>query len=251
MKNIYNEPFYYEIAFDFVDIPAQIDLFEEFIGEYSRIEVKRFLDICCGPSLQLREIARRGDQAVGLDLSSCMLQYLSHRFAEEKLTLETIEANMNDFVPEKRVDFAFIMMGSFQFPDTKNLLAHLDKAAGALNRGGLYLIENMALDWPNLSRKPPQWSMERDGIIVDTTYRMTPVDTLEQTSREKLVLEVDDHGRKIKYEDERIIRNIFPQEFLALLQLNGKFEFIGWFERFTAKRLVQAVMDNNVLLRRK
>ncbi len=251
MKNIYNEPFYYEIAFDFVDIAGQIDLFEIFIREYSHIEVKRFLDICCGPSLQLREIARRGYQVVGLDLSGRMLHYLINRFAEEKLTLETVEANMNDFVLENKADFAFIMMGSFRFPDVKDLLAHLDKVAGALNRGGLYLIENMELEGPTPSQKPRQWSMERDGISVEATHRTTLLNALEQTSLKQLVLEVDDHGRKIRCSDERISRNILPMEFLALLQLNGKFEFIGRFDRFITKRIMKPTMDNTVLLRRK
>lgn len=53
---IYNQPKYYEIAFSFVDAKKQVELFERFIKKYSKVKVKKVLDIACGPALQLREI---------------------------------------------------------------------------------------------------------------------------------------------------------------------------------------------------
>jgi 2-polyprenyl-3-methyl-5-hydroxy-6-metoxy-1,4-benzoquinol methylase len=73
---VYSKPLYYEIAFGFVDAVRQVDLFEEFIEKHSKIGVRRFLDIGCGPALQLREIAKRGYEVVGLDASHQMLDYL-------------------------------------------------------------------------------------------------------------------------------------------------------------------------------
>jgi SAM-dependent methyltransferase len=93
---VYDRPLYYEIAFSFIDPVKQVDLFEEFIGRYSEIEVRRFLDLGCGPSLQLREIARRGYGAVGLDRSPEMLRYLREKAGEEGLSVETVEADMTD-----------------------------------------------------------------------------------------------------------------------------------------------------------
>jgi len=80
---VYDEPLYYEIAFSFVDVPRQVDLFEKFIKEYSNIPVRRVLDIGCGPSPQLREFSRRGYEAVGLDSSPQMLAYLKEKAGEE------------------------------------------------------------------------------------------------------------------------------------------------------------------------
>jgi SAM-dependent methyltransferase len=62
-----------------VDAGKQVDLFEEFIEAHSEIEVRRFLDIGCGPVLQLREIAGRGYDAIGLDRSPEILGYLRER----------------------------------------------------------------------------------------------------------------------------------------------------------------------------
>lgn len=99
---VYNEPLYYEIAFSFVDVKKQTNLFEKFIKKYSKVKVKRVLDIACGPSLQLRELAKRYYEAVGLDLNPQMLDYLKEKANEEGIEIETIKADMIKFKLKKK-----------------------------------------------------------------------------------------------------------------------------------------------------
>jgi len=244
---------YYEIAFGFVDVVRQVDLFEKFIEKHSKIGARRFLDIGCGPALQLREIARRGYEAVGLDASSQMLDYLRERGEEEGTEIETILADMTDFSLEELVDFAFIMMGTISLIDSKEaLLSHLDRVADSLRPGGLYLIENLRLDWAKKDFFGAEsWVMERDGVRVKTTYEIQLKDALAQMLTETMRLEVDDHGRELFLEESRETRMVFPQEFIALVEMNGRFEFLGWFERSRMVELKKASMDNIALLRRK
>lgn len=249
IMSVYDHPLYYEIAFGFVDIKKQVDLFEKFIKRYSKIKVRRVLDIACGPSLQLRELAKRGYEAIGLDINPRMLRYLKEKAIEEGVKIETIKADMTSFKLKKKVDFAFIMMGSFKFKSNEELLKHLDCVSNSLKKGGLYLIENMELDWLNF--KPQFWIMKKDGIKVKTTYKLKPKDPIAQTSEENIILEVNDHGKKLKLIEKRVVKHVYPQEFLALLKLNNKFEFLGWFERFKFKKLKRGSMDNIVLLRKK
>lgn len=246
---VYSNPLYYEIAFSFVNVKRQINLFEKFIRKYSKIKVKRVLDIACGPSLQLRELAKRGYDAIGLDLSSSMLRYLKQKAKEEGLKIETIKADMRCFRLKKKVDFAFIMMGSFKFKSNEDLLKHLNCVSASLKRGGLYLIENMDLNWPSF--KPQQWVIKKDGIKIKTTYDLKPKDSISQTSEENIILEINDHGKKLKLIEKNLIKHVFPQEFLSLIKLNNKFEFLGWFERFKFKKLKKGNRNNIVLLRKK
>ena len=252
-QTVYREPRYYEIAFSFIDARKQVDLFERFIRKYSRINVKRFLDIGCGPSLQLREIAKRGYEAIGLDSSSHMLKYLHQKAKSEGIKIETIKADLIRFKLKKKVDFAFIMMGTISYVDSNNkFLMHLDSVANALKKGGLYLIENFRMDWA--SEKffgAGSWTMEKNGITVKTTYNIELKDTLAQMLTETMRLEVNDHGKKVTLEEVVETKMIFPQELLALIELNNKFEFIGWFERNRMRRLTKANMDNVTILRRK
>ena len=134
---VYEQPQYYEIAFSFIDPKEQVDNFKRLIKKFSQIEVKKFLDIACGPSLQLREIAYRGYEAIGLDSSPQMLRYIQRKANEKGLAIETVEADMTNFTLREKVDFAFIMMGSLNVKSNEKFLSHLDSVASSLNIGGL------------------------------------------------------------------------------------------------------------------
>lgn len=225
---IYKQPLYYEIAFSFIDPKEQVDNFEEIIRRFSEIKVNSFLDIACGPSLQLREIARRGYEATGLDLYPEMLKYLGKKATEEQLRIETVRADMYGFRLKRKVDFAFVMMGSLDAESNERFLTHLDSVASCLKRGGLYFIQNMNLDWTK--RQKQTWTLKRDSITVKTTWETRLKDLLNQIYTEKMTLVVDDNGEKKTYVQEEDLKFIFPQEFKTLLKLNGKFEFLGWWK---------------------
>ena len=255
--NIYKHPLYYEIAFSFFDVKKQIDTFELIIQKFSKIKVKRFLDVACGTSLQLRELAGRGYEAEGLDIAPEMLAYLSNRAKEERHQIETVQADMCAFKLKSKTDFAFIMMGSLATDSDAKLLSHLDSIAGALKSGGLYFIQNKAVDWTR--NEEQKWTMERDGITVNTTFNTRWKDMVNQIYTERLTLDVNDHGKIIKLESEEDLKFVFPQEFKTLITLNSKFEFLGWWEGtestwFLDKPLENAKSPSNinmVLLRRK
>jgi 2-polyprenyl-3-methyl-5-hydroxy-6-metoxy-1,4-benzoquinol methylase len=225
---VYTHPLYYEIAFSFFDPKKQVDCFEEIIKKYSRIKVKRFLDIACGPSLQLREIARRGYEAVGLDLGKEMLEYLRKKAEEQGLKIETVQANMVKFKLRKKTDFAFIMMGSFAFKSNEELLRHLDSVSASLNRGGLYFIQNMGAGW--IKPDTQSWITEKDGITVKATFSVSLKDIVNQIITEEVILEIDDMGKKMTLEEREDLKMMAPQEFKLLVRLNEKFEFLGWWK---------------------
>jgi SAM-dependent methyltransferase len=244
----YRQPLYYEIAFSFFDVPKQADLIERFVRLHGHRTVRTILDIACGPSLQLREFARRGYHCIGLDRSREMLGYV--KSLEPRI--ETVRGDFVRFALPAKVDLAFIMMGSLMIRSNTALLTHLDSVAGAMHRGGLYIIENAHLDWVDFeTSEAEQWTASRDGIEVKATYDAELAAPLEQLYREWLLLEVDDHGRTAAYRDERLVKAVFPQEFKSLVALHGKFEFVGFFERCSTRRLKKARNDNLVVLRRK
>lgn len=224
---IYNQPLYYEIAFSFVNPKKQVDNFEKIIKKFSKIKVKRFLDIACGPALQLREIAKRGYEAIGLDLSRKMLGYLKRKAKKEGIKIEAVEADMTKFKLKNKADFAFIMMGSLVVKSNDEFLSHLDSVALSLNKGGLYFIQNKYLDYEEAKAS---WKMEKDGIKVKTTYKSDFKNALNQIYAEKITLEVNDNGKRRKFINKRDVKFIFPQEFKTLVEFNNKFEFLGWWK---------------------
>lgn len=250
---LYRQARYYDVAFGFVDIPSQLDRFETLIREHGRRPVQNVLDLCCGPSRQLREFARRGYRAVGLDASEAMLAYLSKEAAREGVAVETVQGDILAFDLPVPVDFAFILMGSFQFvPDNEALCSHLGCVARALGSGGLYLIENLLLDWvsPGFGRTE-SWEMREGDLTVKTTFRTDLADALDQTVQQTLVMEVDDGGERQRFVDVHAAKLFMPQEFRSLVELQGDFELVGFFERDSTQRLREISRDNVVLLRRR
>jgi SAM-dependent methyltransferase len=255
--SIYVNPLYYEIAFSFFDAKKQIDAFETIIKKFSKIKVRRVLDIACGPSLQLREMAKRGYEALGLDLAPEMLKYLSEKAEEEGLKIQTVQADMSSFRLEKKVDFAFIMMGSLEFRSNDEFLSHLDSLSCSLRKGGLYFIQNKAVNWTTIAEQ--SWDSEGNGITVKTTYKTHWKDIVNQLFTEIIVLEVNDHGQEMTFKSEENLKFTFPQEFRTLIDLNGKFESLGWWEGSESTWLLDKPLEkaespsnfNMILLRRK
>jgi SAM-dependent methyltransferase len=252
-SQIYDQAKYYEIAFSFVDQKKQADLFEEFIKKYSRTNVKTVLDVACGTALQLREMARRGYDAIGLDSNSKMLGYLKNEALSKGLRIETVKTDMNNFKLKQKVDFAYIMMGSIIYVGSNvSFLSHLNSVARSLKSGCLYLIENIPMSWSDPKfLKMQSWIMKEKNIKIKTIYKLTPKDSLRQIVTQDFILNVDDNGTKRKYTNQDDLKIIFPEELKLLIEKDGKFEFLGFFERYRAKKLKDISSDNIVLLRKK
>lgn len=249
---IYKQPLYYDIAFSFIDAKKQVKLFEKFIKKYSKVKVKTVLDIGCGPALQLREFAKKGYKTIGLDISLAMIQYLHRKALAENLKIEIIKANMINFQLKNQVDLAFIMMGSIiYFKNNNEFLNHLDSVAVSLRCGGLYLIENFPMTWDRKEFYQPQtWEIKKNGIKIKTTYQILPKDALNQMITQTIKFDVNDHDNRFSFADVDNLKLIFPQEFITLIKLNNKFEFLGWFKR-NEMRLIKKAQANNLILLRK
>ena len=253
-SKVYKEPVYYEIAFGFVDPVEQVNLIENFIEQYSERSVERFLDIACGPGLQILEIAERGFDAVALDNSPEMLDYLELKAEEKGVSVSTVQSDMRNFDLKSKVDCAFIMMGTINLVESnEDFLRHLDSVGSSMKKGGLYLMENFAgLGWFNEDIfNKTSWKEARNGIKVDASYETVLLDSMDQKVRETMKLKVDDNGEEMKFEEIEETKLIFPQELEVLVRMNGSFEMVGWFEQSSTKELEKPSTKNIVVLRKK
>ncbi len=107
-----------------------------------------------------REIAKRGCKAVGLDSAAELLRYSSEKAKEEGVQIETVQVDMSGFGLEKKVDFAFIMMGSLVVESNEKFMDHLNSVACSLKRGGLCFMQNKAVDWARSAEQ--NWTMEKE-----------------------------------------------------------------------------------------
>ena len=228
MAGVYDEPRYYELAFGFRDIAAEVDVLETCARRWAGIPVRRFLELGSGNSPHLVELCRRGYAYVGLDQNEHMLAFSRERARAERAAAQLIRGDMVAFDLPEPVDFAFVMLGSLFVRSTAELRSHLASVGRAVRPGGLYLLDWCVHFETPTSSGPETWTAERDGIVVVVEHTPTVVDRVEQTFEERLRLRVNDHGREVELEDRSVRRAIYPQELLVLLGAQGDFEFIGW-----------------------
>jgi len=248
---IYNEPRYYEIAFSFVDVPKQIDLFELVVKKFGRKRTKNVLDICCGPSLQLPELARRGYFVAGLDANGQMLNYLEDKLVEQKAKHALYKQSMQDFTLNEKYDLAFCLMGSIHYLKShQEYFSHLDCLAKAMKKGGLYIIENL----PIFNRSGHgDWEVESEGLFIKTDYTTTVLNQIKQLMEHNFVMDIIKDGKKTTLKQRFITIFLGPQEFKLLVEQQGKFEFIGYFQRHNPLllQLTGSNWENMTVIRRK
>jgi SAM-dependent methyltransferase len=252
MSNLYDNPKYYEIAFSFRNIPAEVDVFEKCFRLFSRIPVKSVLELGCGNSPHMEELIKRGYRYTGLDLSKVMLEYSRRKASRIGAEVNFIHGNLVDFSLETPVDFVYITLGSLCVKNTSELMTHFNSVAAALKKGGLYLLE-WCIRFSPPSGNGETWEIEREGIRVKTTVRSKVINPVEQTFEETIVLEVDDHGKHHTISGKSVNRAIYPQEFLCLVRSSKDFDFIGWWNNWDLGQPLEQASEINrpiTLLRR-
>jgi SAM-dependent methyltransferase len=251
--NLYDSPFYYDVAFGFRDIGKEVDFFEECIRKFSKIKVNKVLDVACGPSPYMLELVKRGYAFSGLDLSNAMLDYSLKKATKAGIKIETIHADMRSFKTKTKFDFVFCMLGSISVESNRDFLSHLDSVAACLGNGGLYLIDaSISFDWAGLGREG--WTVLKDGLTVNVTWEEVPMNLVDQKAIDRLIVEVFEEGKTTVYKTEKVNKKVFPQEFLELVEKNGKFEFLGWYNSFSLTQPLEKVKKVNrpmTLIRRK
>jgi SAM-dependent methyltransferase len=235
LSELYDNPKYYEIAFSFRDIPAEVDVFEECFKRFSKVSVKSVLELGCGNSPHMEELIKRGYQYRGLDLSQAMLDYSREKALRIGAEADLIQADMIDFSLDMKVDFVYVLLGSLYVKSTSELLTHFNSVAQVLKKGGLYLLD-WCIQYDPLSEGGDSWEIKRDGIKVKIVVSWKLINRVEQTFEETITLEVNDHGEKHSIVGKEIKRAIYPQEFLCLVSGFKHFEFVGWWNNWDLRQ---------------
>jgi SAM-dependent methyltransferase len=233
----YNYPGYYEIALAPDDPAREIEFFEAVIGKFSKAQVHRVFELGAGTAPYLEEWHKRGYAYSGLDLSSAMVEF--GRDKARRLSIEAsfvlgdmrgLDRNLGPF------DLAYVLLGSLYVRSNREFLDHLDRMADLLATGGLYMLDSFV--WFRIfDDYKRSWTRRKGQVTVRTRYRAELLDAITQTYNECLTFTVDDHGTEIIVSGKVPAKVFFPQEFLCLVELSGRFEFIGWYNdfSFTAK----------------
>ena len=247
----YLYPNYYEIALAPSNTAQELDFFEAAIDKFSRAKVHRVFEIGAGTAPYLEEWGRRGYTYCGLDLSPAMVEFARNKAKRKSIKASFVLGDMRDLDRDLGpFDLAYVLLGSLYVRSNQEFLDHLNRVAGLLPPGALYLLDSFI--WFRIFHDYKRsWVRQKNGVRVHTRYRAEITNPVAQTYNECLTFTVDDHGNDIVIDGRTPAKVFFPQEFLCLVEMSGLFEFIGWYNDFSFTAEFRSQGRHQAILRKR
>ena len=217
VANWYDYPQYYDIAFQ-AYTRGEADFIEAACHKYCRFDARRFLEPACGSGRLITELAARGYQMVGFDLSQPALSYLRRRLTRRRLHAETFEAEMSDFRLRRPVDAAYCVVNTFRHLLTEEAArAHLGSIADTLRPGGIYILGFRLLPLDLNEEDIQLWTDWRGATKVTVTLRALRVDLRRRIENVRVCLLARCRSKGLHLQHEFQLRTYTAGQFRRLL----------------------------------
>ena len=249
----YDNPQYYDLAFQSETLP-EADFIEAACRKYCTGKVRRLLEPACGTGRLVTELAARGYQLVGLDLSKPSLAYLRRRLARRRLRAEILCADMSDFVLGAPVDAAYNTFDGFRhLLSEEAALSHLQSVARCLRPGGVYLLGFHLLPLDADEECTERWSESRGQTKVTVTLRVLETDRRQRLEKLRVCLLIRSGKKELRLRHEFLFRMYTADQFRQLLskvpdlELCDVYDF--WYDIDDPLKLDDEISDTVFVLR--
>lgn len=181
------------------------------------------LEVACGTGRLTFPIAQEGVDITGLDISRPMLERARQRSAEQGLKIDWIEQDCRQMHLDRPYALIFSATNAMQhLLDVESVCAFIQSARQALQLGGRLILDVFNPSLSKLIR--PLDEVHLHKTLQDHDGSSITVDVASQYQADTQILHFD-----LTYlRDAQVIRTkhvnmrvFFPQELLALCQLNG------------------------------
>jgi ubiquinone/menaquinone biosynthesis C-methylase UbiE len=150
-----------------MDNPKRKDVEKEssFIEKSLRLDRgSRLLDLCCGTGVHAVELASRGYQVVGVDLSNTMLNIAREYNDKRGTSVSFIQGDMRKLNLEGVFDGIYCWSMSFGYFDDQQNAEVLERVARALRPGGVFVLDVTNRDYV-APRAPSMAWFEKQGVV--------------------------------------------------------------------------------------
>ncbi|HQK17190.1 MAG TPA: methyltransferase domain-containing protein, partial [Polyangiaceae bacterium] len=142
-------------------VKAEVSFIEESLGiQYGGV----VLDLGCGSGQHAVELASRGFNVVGYDLSLTMLAMAADEAQERGQKINFLQGDMREMAFEEVFDGVFSWATSFGFFDDEINASVIQRVHRALRKGGMFLLDLINRDYI-CSRLPSLVWFEGDGCV--------------------------------------------------------------------------------------
>jgi SAM-dependent methyltransferase len=171
----------------------EVDFIEDSLG------IERggaMLDLGCGTGRHAIELARRGYEVVGFDLSLAMLARAGDEAQEREAKLTFVQGDMREMTFEEQFDGVYCWNTTFGYFEEDKNAAVVDRVHRSLRAGGLFLLDVANRDF--LIRQSPSLAwFEGDGCVCMDEMS---VDFITSRMKIKRTMMLDDgRSREIEY----------------------------------------------------
>jgi SAM-dependent methyltransferase len=174
-------------------IAREADFIEESLGVQRGARV---LDLGCGTGLHAIELARRGYNVVGYDLSLAMLARAAEEAQDRGLTMNFVHGDMREMVYEDTFDGVYSWSTSFGYFDEEKNAQLIGRVQKALKKGGQFLLDVVNRDY--LMRQSPSLAwFEGDGCICMDEMNVDPITSRLKVKRTMMF--DDGRSKEIEY----------------------------------------------------
>ena len=257
----YDVPRYWDLAFG-EDTKLEADFIEAAAKKYCNAPVTSLLEPGCGGGRLVVELAQRGYQLTGWDLSHAAVDFANSRLRQQSLHGEVQVADMrtgNEATSTAdKVDLAFCLVNTFRHLLTEeDAIQHLQTIATCLKPGGLYII-GMHLLPPDADEEDAEdWSVTELGTTVNMDLLVTSCD--RSIRQEVLQFTMDiataDRSTQERYQSDYQMRIYEAADFCALIDkvpafclLDDVYDF--WYDIDDPLKLSDELGDTVFILQR-
>ncbi len=251
----YDYPQYYDLAFR-SDTRDEAGFIEAACRRYCPFEARRLLEPACGTGRLVTEMAARGYEVTGFDLSRPALGYLRRRLARRKLSAAVYAGDMAEFHIDEPVDAAFCTLNSFRHLLSEQAARrHLECVAASLRPGGIYILGFHVMPPDAADEDCERWTEQRGQTRVTVTFRVLSTDHRHRLEQIRVNMLVRSAGRVLRLRDEFPLRRYTAPQVRRLLAKVGAFELCGvydfWYDIDEPQELNDRISDTVLVLRKR
>jgi SAM-dependent methyltransferase len=174
-------------------IAREVDFIEASLGVERGATV---LDLACGTGRHAAELAARGYEVVGFDLSLAMLARAGDEAQERGAKLNLVQGDMREMSFEQQFDGIYCWNTSFGYFDEEKNSEVIARIYSALKAGGQLLLDVMNRDYAVRHAPSLAW-FEGDGCVCMDEMN---IDFITSRMRVKRTMMLDDgRSREIEY----------------------------------------------------
>ncbi|MGE3776980.1 MAG: class I SAM-dependent methyltransferase [Pirellulaceae bacterium] len=253
--HLYDMPRYLEATFREETRP-EADFIAAACERYGRSNGRRLLEPGCGGGRLLVELARRGYQLTGFDISQPALAYLQRRLRRFRLSAEVFAGDLAQFQVSAPVDAAYCTYNTFRHLLTESsAVQHLQCVARCLRPGGIYILGLHLIPLDADESCIERWTGRVGKTEVRVTLRVVAFDRRRRIERLRLSLLARHPERVERCRTEFPLRLYTAAQFRRLLRQVPEFElcdvFDFWYDLDHPLTLNDDISDTVVILRKR